>query len=222
MKKIGFLLVIIINIIFIYKITLDDKVYFLALGDYIAMGVTNNNRINGGYNFYIKDYLKEVNKLEIYNDSFIDRNSRTTDLINSINNNYEIIFNDKNITIQNALIKADLITLSIGNNDLFYELKNTNTLESVDSILKDVDNLLKLIKKSTKETVIVNGFYYPVENSLVSYANKKLEELCYKYNFIYNDISYYSDSIYPTSDIYKKIGNDILEKIVINMVNKEF
>ena len=71
----------------IYLSHIDKKVYYVALGDYQALGLTNEGEITYGYTDYIKDVLKEKNKLETYIISYAQDNARTTDLINDIEQN---------------------------------------------------------------------------------------------------------------------------------------
>lgn len=65
MKKILILGIIILSIFIIYLTTIDKKVYFLSLGDEIALGFTKEGYYELNYNDYIKEYLENKNKLEI-------------------------------------------------------------------------------------------------------------------------------------------------------------
>ena len=72
---------------------------------------------------------------------------RTIDLIDYIEENKEIVVEGKKKTIKNALIKADLVTLSIGSNDVVSKLllKNNYTKEELynylDEYLKDIQKI---------------------------------------------------------------------------------
>ena len=118
---IGFIITAIILLI-IFFITRDRKVYYLSLGDSLAAGQTPNNTIEESYGDYIQEYLKDKEVLEFYTKDFSKSGYRSIDLLNDLKENKEIKVNGKNITIKNALIKADLVTVSIGANDLFYKL----------------------------------------------------------------------------------------------------
>jgi hypothetical protein len=110
---------------------------------------------------------------------------RTTDLLRDIKENKSIIINNKKQTIKNALIKADLITLSIGYNDLLYKISIENNdknelLNHVDGVMEDIDELLNYIKEYCKEDIIVLGYYVPnlhkkneIINEYIKYANDK-------------------------------------------------
>ena len=122
MKKIIIIILIIISIFLIYLCNMDKKAYYLALGDSFAKGEGPNGKIVSGYSNNIKKYLKEKKLLETYINEFSENGQRTTDLINIIKDNKAIKKGQKQITIQNALIKADLVTISIGANDLLNKI----------------------------------------------------------------------------------------------------
>lgn len=216
MKKIIFLFIIIISTFVIYKVTVNKKIYVLSLGDFLALGVNDKSIITYGYNNYIETYLSRKDMLKNYNKDFIVNNYHTTDLINDILINKEV-----STTLQNSLIKADLTIISIGNNDLIFELQGTNNL---DEIISDYDKLFDLVRKYTKEEVIVNSLYYPYDikvddiDEKVIYMNEKLNKLCKKYNFIYNDIYDIVQGNYPTNDNYEKIGESIVKKSFLHKI----
>ena len=64
MKKILILSIIIISIFIIYLTTLDKKVYYLALGDEISLGLTSDNKYEKNYTEYVKEYLEKKKILE--------------------------------------------------------------------------------------------------------------------------------------------------------------
>ena len=112
LKRIVIFLIIILLIFIIYILNIDKKVYYVNITD-------SNNK----YNLAIKNNLKKINKLEMYID-YVDLDYRITDLVNDINNNKEISINGKKYTIQNSLIKADLLTFKIGSNEIKYKINN--------------------------------------------------------------------------------------------------
>ena len=73
--------------ILIYLMTIDNKIYYVALGDSLAAGQNSYGKIAYGYADYIADDLRTKNKLELYTKDFAVSGHRTTDLINDINNN---------------------------------------------------------------------------------------------------------------------------------------
>ena len=106
-------LLIMILVVVIYLTNKDTKIYYVSLGDGLGRGMNANDKIGYGYSDYIKEYLEDIDKLEFYTKQFSDKDKRTTDIINNINDNIEIIEDSKPLTIKKALMHADIITLSL-------------------------------------------------------------------------------------------------------------
>ena len=70
-------------------------------------------------------------------------------------------------------MRADIITLSTGLNELLYKLQNEN-LDSyqmykyIDNLIEDIDDLIDIIKKYCKEDIFILGYYNPYVNKNVS------------------------------------------------------
>jgi len=231
MKKILILGIIILSIFIIYLTTIDKKVYFLSLGDEIALGITKEGYYELNYNDYIKEYLENKNKLEIYINDFTTQGYRITDIINDINKNKEL--EETNKTIKNTLIKADLVTLSIGTNDIISQIEREYKLTKIDynkiyknikQITEDLDKLLKLLREYCKEDIILVGINITTEdekiNEIINYANETFEQISNKYNITY--INQYENKqeikIYPTKEEYKILGDKIIEELNNNLL----
>lgn len=236
MKLKGLLIVtsIVFLIFIIYLTTLDKDVYYLALGDFIAEGIGENQ-----YPYEIKNSLESKEKLEKYIPQFISSDSRTTDYIRMINENETRIIHGKKQTLKNALIKADLLTLSVGNNDLFYSLgiynhsEITNIKEAehkLNELMKDMEELFQLLREYCKEDILMTGFYYPTSASEVSMdmieaANHRLKRLTKQYGITLIAIDQLlkksgnldQDSSLPTKNGYRELSQ-IIEKESMNMV----
>ena len=223
MKKILIIGVIILSVFIIYLTTIDKKVYYLALGDQISLGMTEDGYYKKSYTEYVKEYLEEKHKLEIFVSDFQTQGYHITDIINDINNNKEIEETGK--TIKNALIKADIITISIGTNDIISKIDEEKKLTKIDynkitkninQISNDLEKLLKQIREYCKEDIILIGINIYTENEklteIIDYANEKFEEICKKYNITYiNQLeTRKKQTIYPTEEEYKSIGNKII------------
>ena len=180
-KKFLGLSIIILLIFIIYIFNIDKKVYYVNISDDKTI-----------YNVYVKKELEKNSKLEKYV-NIKDQDYRVTDLINDIDNNKVINNNDQ--TIQNVLIKADILTLKIGNNELDYKAntKDINELfEYSDDLLNDIEKLFKIIRLYDKEEIYFLSFhndkneYY---NEIYSYLNLKIKDLCDEYDINLIDIS---------------------------------
>jgi len=234
MKKIIVIVVILLSVFFIYLNTIDKKVYYLALGDSIAAGVNASGTDNYGYSDYIKTYLENRDLLETYINEFAVSGYRSIDLKRDIEDNKKLIINDKNITLKNALIKADIVTLSIGANDFFYYLNAnyTDVYDHINESLNDVENLFKLVREYCKEDIIVVGYYTPFENhekidtmdEIIKFANKKLEELCNEYDMYFVDVfELFKENPYlpNPNDIHPSIeGYEAISKEIIKVIDK--
>lgn len=187
-KTILVLVFIFLSIFVIYLTTLDRKVYYLNLGDEIS--IEDNN-----YGILIHNYLKKKKKLEKYIQEFSETDYRTTDLINDIKENRKVYSNGSNIAIKNALIKADLVTLSIGSNDIYYKITTSSPRESyeyIDQVLVDIENLLELIRQYCKEDIIMINYYNAYQEryrEIFDYMNDKLEDLGTLYHIHIIDIT---------------------------------
>jgi hypothetical protein len=209
MKKILLLSLVFLIVFVIYYFNADKKTYYLSIGDYLSYGIDNFDNING-YSENIKNNYK--NNLKNYVNYSTYDDYRVMDLINDINYNKELKYNNKEYKLQNLLIKANLITLSIGMNDLIYK-KNID-YDYVDSLLDDIDKLFILIRKYNKDQIYFLSFYDVINNpNLILYTNKKLESLCIKNNIKYVDISNLNNYIinkYPTKEGYMYITDRVL------------
>lgn len=179
-KTILFLIIVSLLIFLIYLTNKDQEIY------YVNIDATNGNK----YNEIIKKHYLEKKKLEQYVNEFSKKDYRTTDLIRDIKDNKKI--NEK--TIQNVLIKSDILVLNIGINDINYKIGNTNKEELynyTDQVLLDIEELLKLVRTYSKEKIYFIGFKNNKGlsyNEYFSYTNKRLKSICDEYNIYFIDI----------------------------------
>jgi len=220
MKKIFLILSIVLFIGIIYNFTKDDKIYYLNIGDGIAIGKSVNTE-SYGYDKYIIKYLKNSNSFEKYSNSYTNVNYRTTDLIALIKSN--TTNNEKSIL--NDLIKADITTISIGINDLLPYLNNDTLLleEKTYEIIKDFENLFSILRSNSKEKIFFIGIYNPnlslEYKDLLRQINDLLKIKIKEYEIEYIDIfeemakndNLDSSSIYPTQSGYKMIADKVIE-----------
>lgn len=222
LKTIIYALIIFIAVFLIYLTTLDKKIYYLNL---------SIDSETYTYDKLIKKDLEEKDKLERYIDGFLSSTDRVTDLTNYINENKKITINDHEQTIKNALIKADLVTVFIGLNDINYKIgySSMNELyDYADSFLTDIYDLLEILREYCKEDIIIMGYYNiygSYYDEYFKYINKCVEEyakeLDMKYvstNDIYDENSS-RDNIMLTNSEHKILYEKVNKIIIDNVLN---
>lgn len=209
-----FFSIVILSVFLIYLTTIDKSICYVALGDFLTVGVTANKTKDYSFSDYVNKYLEEQNVVDEYIKDFADNTYRTTDLIRDIKDNKKIMINDKERTLKNVLIKADLLTVSVGTNDVISimssENSNSNFYDYLDSILVDIDELFSLLRQYCKEDIIVIGYYNPYYgnkkyDSAFSYMNTKVNYLSKKYGIKYVDIY----DLYASNLDFLPVINDI-------------
>ena len=214
MKKILFTILVILITFFIYFFNKSEKIYYLSLGDHLSYGINNFNKVEKNYNISIKNHYKEILSNYVNYSTYDDY--RVVDLINDINYNKTIGYKNKEYKIQNLLIKSNLITLSIGMNDLIYKSQyDTDLYKYVDELLKDIEILFELIRKYNKDEIYFLGFYNIINNKeVIEYTNNRVKKICDKNKINFVDISLLNNYIikgnYPTNDGYLYITESIL------------
>ena len=150
--------------------------------------------------------------------NFVSENYHITDLINMINENIE----REQTSIKQNLIKADFVILSIGMNDYTSVEYLSNKNENLLSLQNDYVRLFEILRKNTKEKIIMIGLY---DNTSCNSFSKSLFELN---EFLKRETKIYSidyidilkemkdinnlkcDSVYPTLYGYSLIENKII------------
>lgn len=184
----------------LYKSFSTNKIYYLSLGDNFAVGATPFDTINKSYADYFKEYLENKEILGKYNNEFSELNYRTTDIIKDIKLNKEKIVNNKKITLNESIAKANIITISIGFNDLFYKTKyNKNEFkfdskmkEYINELFQDIIELTDLIRKINDSSIYYIGYYNP-HNLDDGITDKMIEYIENKYKNIKRNNVYYVD-----------------------------
>lgn len=230
-KKLIIFLIICLIIFLIFKLNNHHDISYIALGDGFALGKNSYGQIDYGYSDYVKDYLEKNNKLNKYIKTFSEKDASINSVYQNITLNKKIKLKNREFNLKQSLREANILTLSIGINDLIYKLSITNNLDkaSIDNIIssieKDFNILITEIKKYYQKEIYVIGYYniYP-ENDLYEYAIKELNNI-YKnckdviyidtYNLFENNIEYMPNFInyYPSNQGYKEISNQIITKI---------
>ena len=228
MKKIILPLLLILLIFIIYKTNDNNLIDYMVIGDSVSCGLNSYGNKTYGYNDYIKSYLENNKMLHRYNDYFIKDKYTIKELINDIDNNKNVLYKDKHYNIKKELREADILTISIGMDELVHILNNDNVNNNLDNLITDMDILLKKVTSLSKNKVILIGYYNPNNNysketdRLFSYISDKYKKLSKKYNVEYIDIyniikknnNYLPNKLdyHLTSSGYLQIAKEVIDK----------
>lgn len=214
---------IFILVFVIYLTTLDRDIYYLNIS------IDTNEY---AYDTYVKQYLNSKEKLEKYINDFVGSDDRVTDILYSIKENKAVTINEKKQTIKNALIKADLVTLFIGLNDINYKVgySSMNELyDYADSFLNDMNELFELIREYCKEDIVLIGYYNSYGSyydEYFDYINRQVELITKEHNIefisvdeIYN-IDNHVESIWMNEEEHRNVSDKIIEFIDKKILKK--
>lgn len=214
MKKFLLFFMVTLFIIGIYMLKKDNKELIFKVGDSLSLSLNSYNIES--YDNYYKDYLK--NKYEDYI-VYGSKNYRIGELIRDIENNKII----NNRTIQNILIKSDLVIIEIGIDEIYMALNVSNKYEYLDGMVSDMEKLLNLIRKYCKEKIVLVGYYNPSKEEnqkYIDYINDKYYEISEKYKIKFINVSelnnkkYFSSNNYYINDKgYNWLNNEIIKRV---------
>lgn len=227
-KLIIFLLVIFV-IFLIYKENHNHYFNYTSLGDGYALGINSYSEIDYGYSDYIKDELLTDKRLKLYTKDFSKKDQSIEHLYESIKTNEKITIDSMEINLKQTLRESNLITMTIGLNDLIYHIAITPEMSEyqLNKIIEEIDNnineLINEIKKYYPKTIYIIGYpNIPIENIYIKEGIDKLNELYQNTKGITyiatTDVIYNSDflnpnNIYPSKEGYKKIADKVLQKL---------
>jgi len=212
-----------IGTILIYKTNKKDEIFFLSLGDGLASGMTAYNIDGYNYNDYIRDELEKKDKLDQFIHEFTTPYQSIENLITCIENNY--LKEEINLTIQQALAKAHLLTIGIGLDELANSsLKSHLTSKEKEDYKKDMKKLMKLIRNFNTGKIYLLGIYkaYNLKEEDIQEINDAIKEIAIENQAIYIDISnlatnpdYFllNSSYYLNYKGHKEISKQILSSL---------
>ena len=226
MKKVFFILILFLSCYFIYNKTIDNKLYYLTIGDALSKGINEYGVVSYGYNDYVKEYLEKNNRLKKYNKTFTNSDYRIIDIIKLLEYNEK----KENYSLNRLINEADIITISLGMNELYYKIStgSENIYTYIDNMINNYNKILKYINKFHHKKVYILGYYNVLGeyNDIFNYANYKLEEICKKNNFNYinlsniltNNPNYFkkTHNFIPNTKGYEKISQIIVENLKNN------
>lgn len=200
MKKIIFLCIIAIFVVFIYLFTRDNKQYIVVFGDELCKNKQFSSKIINSKGKNVQNYVQKC-----------ERNTSISTFEHSFEQNERFLYQNKQYTMDNMLIKANTIIISLGMNDLLEYNDDINFYSHIDNVLIDMDKLLSIIRYYSKEQIYVYNFY-GIDNKYLKYANKRLKDIADQYNVNVIDISSI-DNIKLKQNNYELIIKKTLENI---------
>ena len=237
--KLLFLIIIVLSIFLIYKYNSNKCLNYVSIGDGLSMGIDSYGNIDYGYSDYVNDYLNKENLIKIYTKDFSSQEMSINDLKTKILLDEKVDYKNTKINLKNILSESDILTMSIGLNDLIYKMSilDTTSIKKIDQIVDDTYNnflaLITEIKKYYNEEIYVIGYYTSSKYGYkINYAIEKLNE---KYknnsNITYIATDYFlnrnqkylvnPNSYYPNSSGYQAISSKIIAKITKKLEKQE-
>ena len=228
-KMIILYIMIIISVILIPKV-IDNKISYLSLGDSYSKGTNSYGIEEYSYSDYLKDKLEDNRQLKEYT-NYSYNEITIKDLINEISKIQNIDSELQKKLLKRLIQEADVITLSIGINDLKYYLSIEENMNNnkINSILRKVENeynnLIKEIRKYYSKKIYVieypiimtNDYYLLVLiKKYNNYLRNNKELISISVKDLENDRLTYFDntnSSYYNRKGYKRISNKIYKMI---------
>ena len=150
-------------------------------------------------------------------------------LIDNISINKKIVLNNKEYNLKQTLRESTILTLSIGLNDLIYQMSLSEELtdSTIDKIIsnieKDYKKLIREIKKYYQYDIYIVGYYSVNTNNYLNKGIRKLNNIYRNdkdviyidtYTLFESNKSYRSrsQSIYPNNKGYEAISRQIVLK----------
>ena len=216
--------------IIIYNIFKTNKI------NYVAIGVNNKESIRYMYEDYFIDYLKSKKKLKEANKNYIRWYYEIDDILSLIDKANSKVNNGKNKTITNIIHEANIITLSLGSNEIeqiintnYIDLDSKDVFKSIDKMILEYKELLEKIRTLSSSKIIIIGYFnkfdfnderYDLSNNIYSYAENRLKEFTsikdvylITLNDVFNKNSEYLE-YYAGYDINAKGNKYIADEII--------
>ena len=166
----------------IYKLAFKDDSYLIAFGDSSCLAVSLYGVESASYNDYLYDFLKNKGKVSKFNNEFCVKKQKIKNIIDDINNNKRL----SGMSVLTLLDKAKYITIMIGYDELTSYKMVDNGIKI--EFLNEYKKLLSLIKRNTKATIFLIGYYSGFFNN-VEYINKHLKAYCQNNDIVFIDVS---------------------------------
>ena len=139
----------------IFKENNKNNQNYLSLGDGFALGKDSYGQVDYGYSDYLKDYLQKNEYLNRYIKSFSEETMSIAELKSKIIVNKKINIGNQEINLKQALRESTILTLSIGLNDLIYQISIADNLTD-----NKLDKIITNIEKNFNSLIIELKKYY--------------------------------------------------------------
>lgn len=173
--------------IIIYFYTRKEEITVVSLGDGTSIGMTPYNIEGLSYNDYLKQDYESIHKLKNYYE-FGEFGKTVKELIYEIKENKVKNIKNNEIEIKRAINEADILTISIGMDELS---EDKITKEIILDYESDIKELLSIIKKLNNKQVFVLSLYTIKKEELPSIENLNtiIRKEAENNNFIFIDIT---------------------------------
>ena len=224
--KILVLLLITSTIFLIYNNTNKNNLIYLPLGDGLSLGENSYGGIDYSYTDYFKDYLREKKLLNFYTKKYLSKTKTIKDVYNDLLLDKNSTINKNSYTFKSLLREADIITISVGINDIIFQY-DVNTYKSNIKIAKKVFNdykkVIKELKKYYNGKIYVVGYYrhdteydeiIEILNNLYEEYSIKNKDIFISTDFVDKNKDYFDklNSYYPNKAAYRDIGNKLIKR----------
>ena len=227
--KYKILLIICVGIVctaIIYFHTDGEKINVLALGDGLSTGMTIYHVEGYDYNDYLIEYLNENQKLGTYYKSFNEVDETASNLAMKINNNVTTI--EKKIKIKQAIKEADIITLSLGMDELNnYVKKNTLGTTKINGFLHKYEEVMRLLRNVNDKKIYCIGLYESnlINKTKIEKINTEIQKIAKKNNITFidiTDITEYKEFFLQKNNYYLNYkGQEYIFNKIKNTFSKE-
>ena len=233
--KLLILIALSLSVILIYNKTNNHNINYTTIGDSLSLGIDSYGKQDYGYSDYIKDYLIETNKLKSYSKSYTNKTMLINDIIVPLISDQKMIKYNTKTNLKVILSETDILTLSIGIDDLMYKMTmlSENTDNNLNIIIDEIktayNELISEIRKIYRGPIYTVGYYNLQSNN--DFYDKAIEKLNNIYkenkNVIYISTEEIAEnpniflpnpkSYYPNYKGYRLISTKIIDKIKKNL-----
>lgn len=193
----------------IAKIETKEVIHYVAIGDSLTEGIGDLTNSGGFVPLVAKDLQEQYHLNGVQTDNFGKNGDRSDQILKRIK---------KNETIQDGLATADVITLTVGGNDLMkvikgdiFRLTKDSFKRPLTSYQKEVDKLLTEIRKyNTDAPIYVLGIYNPFYLYFPDIT--EMQEIVDNWNAGTEEIVKAEKNAYfiPINDLlYKGVGDEV-------------